>query len=657
MNTAESNSSTKHSIRRHIMWRGALRSLVVALVLALVSYYHAISLLEGETRAQLQQYIIERGKLDSAPFNQTELYHQAIEKVLLEQLNKVPIKQGVAQFDQYFEQWPDKTWRTKQPWYDGKVAADGLYHEGFTAFIGHDVQLTDEYRHRTAVMVGLLDWYGSALIATEQYINYYLSTPENFLVGEFVGVPYMHQVPSDTYFPDEVFVALADARNNPSRQLVWSEVYFDSTAKMWMVSCLKPVYRAGEHIATLGQDILLDDFINRTLKKAQQGTENLAFNSRGELIAYGALQEQILAAGGALVLGNDQPQIRNLVLKVIKQGQSSGVVEIADAYVAFTHLQGPDWYLANIYPKHLLQDKALLAASVIFAIALLGLLSEFAVLWHLITRYVLQPLQHFTRVSRAVDHGDFRALQESDMLKRDDEFGLLARHLQGTAQALLKAQDAVVDSHEELERLVTVRTAELTSVNERLARLAITDELSGLFNRRHFQQKLPLELARLARHNNRQIWAVFALLDVDHFKQINDRYGHSSGDCVIRKLGASLHGQMRRAGDSAYRIGGEEFAVYTTLVEPNVELIQELATQMLDSIRSIELHEEISHFEGPLTASIGMVCLPSGHEPLQLDHLYKLADQALYQAKNAGRNQAHLIVQRAAEQLEHYSVN
>ncbi len=643
MNADNADAATaRTSLRTLIVSRGAVRSLLIAALLCVASYYHVARMLEEGVVEQLEQFIGERGLRDSQQFLQTERHHLAVEKALLEQLQEVPLATGVKLFDDYFEPWPDGTWRTRRGWYDGLLHKDGLRHRGFTGFIGRDVELTPELRHRAALIAALLDWYGTAWTATGQYINYFVSAPENLLVGEFIGVPYLHQVPAQTYFPDEIFVASANETQNPQRQTVWTHFYFDETAQMWMLSSLKPVYLKDRLVATLGQDILLDEFMQRTLSDALDGTENLAFSADGSLIAYQPLLADIQAAGGTLKIDDANPELQGIFKAVTAQNRHSGVAETAQAFLAYTRIDGPDWYLVNIYPKQLLQNKAMAAAAVILAIALLGLLSEFVVLWLLIAKYVLAPLRRFIKVTEKVGQEGLAALQESELPRRRDEFGLLASRFRETARELEQSRQELLAANRDLDAQVAARTEALSEANLRLATLAITDELSGLHNRRHFQYVLPLELARLARLQSTPIWVSLAILDIDYFKQVNDRYGHAVGDQSIRQLGACLSQLYRRAGDYCFRLGGEEFALFSSAEQADQARLEAAARQLLEAVRSLDVRT-LDQQRCRLTVSVGMACVQVGPD-LTLERLYKLADDALYQAKHEGRDRARIVV-------------
>ena len=198
-------------------------------------------------------------------------------------------------------------------------------------------------------------------------------------------------------------------------------------------------------------------------------------------------------------------------------------------------------------------------------------------------------------------------------------------------RSALAAQAAL---NTELESLVKRRTSALESANRRLAEMAITDELTGAFNRRHFNTAFQAEVARHLRHRTP---LVFCMLDIDQFKLYNDQYGHMAGDAVLQQVAAVVQRHLQRAGDQFFRLGGEEFGILLTVNEP-----PEKAAPFIESLRAdIEKlaipHEASNHLV--VTASFGMVWV-SGESPVvRPEDLYAAADELLYQAKAQGRNQ------------------
>ncbi len=207
------------------------------------------------------------------------------------------------------------------------------------------------------------------------------------------------------------------------------------------------------------------------------------------------------------------------------------------------------------------------------------------------------------------------------------------------AQAMISISSARL--HDSLERRVAERTEQLEDANRKLATLSITDGLTGLANRRHFDDVLRAECARATRVG--QPLAVI-MLDVDYFKLFNDRHGHQAGDACLIRVAQALAAGMRRAGDLTARYGGEEFSI----VLPNTGADEARLTgeALRRAIEDLGIcHEGADGQQVTISVGIAIQPPPGAADP---DALLRLADAALYQAKDAGRNCVILRILPAA---------
>lgn len=192
--------------------------------------------------------------------------------------------------------------------------------------------------------------------------------------------------------------------------------------------------------------------------------------------------------------------------------------------------------------------------------------------------------------------------------------------LRQTVEQLRDAQSQLVHKNELLE-----------VANVQLEQLSLVDDLTGLSNRRHFQRALTDEWKRAVRNSDP---IAFILLDLDRFKELNDRLGHPAGDACLRKIGEFLASSVRRAGEVVARYGGEEFAVLL----PRTQFDE--ALRIAESLRSgIEGLRMASDAGVPMhvTTSAGITVMrPLAGE--SMDALIERADRALYSAKRSGRN-------------------
>ena len=186
-----------------------------------------------------------------------------------------------------------------------------------------------------------------------------------------------------------------------------------------------------------------------------------------------------------------------------------------------------------------------------------------------------------------------------------------------------------------LKRVIKERTliAEQRQMEEQLRELTVTDDLTKLYNSRHFFKQIQSEIDRAVRYKHP---LSLLLLDVDHFKQYNDTYGHLEGDEILAKLGKVIRGCMRK-NDSGYRYGGDEFTVI--LPETRGTEAVKVAERIRKGFQAIEFRR------GPedsfdATVSIGITECRAGEG---WKELAKRADEAMYQAKRQGGNQTALI--------------
>lgn len=209
---------------------------------------------------------------------------------------------------------------------------------------------------------------------------------------------------------------------------------------------------------------------------------------------------------------------------------------------------------------------------------------------------------------------------------------LLGR-LRAERQALHTANRRLDQLNLELEARVAERTARLDEVNGRLEQLAMTDPLTGLFNRRAFDAVAHAAVGNARRHRRP---LALVMIDIDHFKAINDRHGHGGGDAVLRHVAAALQGLLRGA-DSLARFGGEEFVVLAP--EADLDSALALAQRMGDALRVLAV--PVHGTTQPVTASFGVTAL--GTHADDLGAMLHRADQALYASKRGGRDRATAV--------------
>ena len=182
---------------------------------------------------------------------------------------------------------------------------------------------------------------------------------------------------------------------------------------------------------------------------------------------------------------------------------------------------------------------------------------------------------------------------------------------------------------------VVLQNERLRAVSERLAHLSATDQMTGLLNRQTFLDQLGLQLFAAAKDKS---GGVFAYVDADHFKRLNDRYGHALGDKVIQILAHQIRASTRQ-GDLCARLGGEEFGIFLT--GATLDEAGEIAERLRRDFNASESELDIPGVM--ISVSIGMAAHRPGEGALET---MQAADRSLYAAKNEGRNAVVIELKR-----------
>ena len=267
-------------------------------------------------------------------------------------------------------------------------------------------------------------------------------------------------------------------------------------------------------------------------------------------------------------------------------------------------------------------------ASIIFLIAV----AEFLALSVLIIR----PVRVMSEALRNGTTDDGEKIAELPVMS-NDEFGDLARQFNILGGRLNEANSRLrskIESADEQLRATNsellLKSRELQEMNREFERLSITDALTELFNRRYFESMIEAKVSASGRYGNPNS---LLLIDVDHFKKINDTYGHSAGDMVLKEIARRLKDGIR-ASDTLCRVGGEEFIAFCDNAGRNdalaiAEKLRRAITQRKFDVGDVALE---------VSVSVGVATIPDEHGTVTAKDFHRCADIALYQSKGAGRN-------------------
>lgn len=244
-----------------------------------------------------------------------------------------------------------------------------------------------------------------------------------------------------------------------------------------------------------------------------------------------------------------------------------------------------------------------------------------------LARWITQPLNRLAQHANKLAGNDFEGRMPGDTADAPREIRQLNKVLGDVIHGLQDSRQEFDALNRSLQQRVAEATRDLSEANRELTQLATRDHLTSLANRRHFESRLRQSLAQQSAEGTH---LCLLLIDVDHFKSINDRYGHAAGDAVLTQV-ADLLRERTRQEDLVARYGGDEFMVK---MQTSRDIGKRRAEQLLATIERHPFRWQGQRIR--VTLSMGLYCHAGG----QLSHegLLERVDQAMYRAKQAGRN-------------------
>ncbi|NVZ99190.1 sensor domain-containing diguanylate cyclase [Pseudomonas gingeri] len=633
-------TSHKRSLTARALHLAVLRIGLVSLSAGTVSYFVNLSSIEGAITEQLLLSTEQTLQLESLPFREIK----DLQQNFLNDFKSILARPGieatlVRDFNQIFYRHEDGSYTQRPMLFEGKPLADGRRFAGMSATYAPDTPPNDDVKTRLTLSYILSHKYGSS--TKGRLFNFYGVVPEKgFPIYQESNIAEVFTYSGPDALKLETYEFYERGFGTPGNSTLFTRMYWDYSNNAWMTTIATPdvADTSGKHRILVCVDVLLDELMKRTAKPFVQDAYSVLFtaDSEGTLIYHPDFMEQVKSSEGkasiqSLKIVHDYPLLD--AIHSLTPGKAT-VVQTYNDIVAMGIIPGTPWVLAVHYPRAQMTPAILTNLAIVIALGLLTLLVEIFILRSILQKQVAIPLSRLMQATRLVGLSRERLGHDALPTQSTDEIGELARDFANMADRIQGAQ-------EQLELQVQDRTAALEEANRQLKVLSTTDGLTGLANRRHFDEALISEWHRAQRTGT---FLSLMLIDVDYFKKYNDHYGHQAGDDCLRSVASVLEAHALRAGDLVARYGGEEFALITTI--PHTEKALQHAQALCRALEKLTLPHALSPL-GFVTASIGVaVMIPK--EDRTPEYLLKQADLALYCAKAQGRNQAVLATSMAA---------
>lgn len=348
----------------------------------------------------------------------------------------------------------------------------------------------------------------------------------------------------------------------------------------------------------------------------------IAINSEGEILFHPDLEKWLTGHHKISELGIKDFDPKNDEIKKIRfYTLSDNETYLVNYVYDVTY----DIGLLSLQPKSEIDEQvsSLLLVSKLLLVATLFVI---LILSFWLYRMLVLPMSRLIQHTIEISEGDMEA-EDINLGERQDEIGILAKHF-NIMHHTIKRQIAELKAHRKtLEQEVKARTKELEEANRKLDVISRTDELTALPNRRDMLRTIDNEIQRVSR--TRKPFC-FIFIDIDHFKNVNDTYGHACGDEVLKHVASTIRNLLRKY-DVLARYGGEEFL--TLLPETDLEGARTVAERFRKTIED----SNVIFGKNTIKVTITLGVAEYDHA-LGADRSIQLADRALYEGKETGRN-------------------
>ncbi|WP_035055535.1 HAMP domain-containing histidine kinase [Andreprevotia chitinilytica] len=450
------------SLFRRVLRNMAIRIALTAILLSALSYYFSYVSLQEEALSSLEKYITARSQMESELFLQAETNTKLVRNEFVRRYAAMQQSDPSPRFDALIGTDRDGMRRIKATLDDFEYKA--------TVAIMPKVPLTPEFKRQVLLGYDLLTQYGPA------FRNRYYDTFIDLNVSDcsLMFLPDLNYARNGSVasFGEELDTEIgATPGRNPDRKTFWTGIYYDKQALQWMVSVVTPIDYLGKYIGGSGQDVLIEQLIDRTNNISIAGTTNFIVTRDGDLIAHGERMKQIFANMGRYNLNKQHdPQLAGFFHAAMSAGDKQRFVESADGkyWLGVAPIRGADWLFVIVYPKRLLQQQAALAASMVLLLGLVALMVELGLLAWVLRVDVSRPLNRLKNAISALAEG--KRTSELDTA-RNDEIGELARAFDDMSRTVEHHRQHLEEQVAERTEQLAIRNTALESANLRLTAL------------------------------------------------------------------------------------------------------------------------------------------------------------------------------------------
>ena len=448
----------------------SIRIFFVVLLVSLAGFWHIHRVILNRAQVEVEKFIQERVEREAIHFKQAqqnlELFSVTFKKALSSSRTNVE-----AEFNQKFILNENGTYSEK------KSEKDSL--RPIQMFLKKGVPVTPQMKKTMVILYDLIGHFGHAWSAN--FTNVWVSGVEDYGLTYWPSRPTaLSNLPTDHSFLVHEFMMIGLPENNPMGGPRWTGPYFDVMSKDWMISINYPIYHEGKYLLSVGMDVLLNNFYDRSFSNVLEGTYNIVFRDDGRLITHPRYMDEIKKSNGNFFI-QDYPDktLKDIFSKVTNSNSRVILDQENDLFIGTGKIKGPGWWFVLVYPLDILMLAAKETGLFLILVGFISLLIELMMLYQVLQRFVAVPIKNLIDASNKIAIGDRDAKVK---VTTDDEIGHLGDSFNLMGDKVRERDMKLQDQAARLEMEVEERTKELDVERARAyhaSKMATLGEVAG----------------------------------------------------------------------------------------------------------------------------------------------------------------------------------
>ena len=459
-----------NSLANKIFFRISIATAIITVLASAIAYYVVLSKTETQIFSQIKKYTKERAKFEGEKFRLAEENHLFLKQAILDNIEALGNVDPVDAFNKLVVPFDDGALRTSI----GKRDPD----KEAISFVIKEPEINADFRRHMVAIDNVVTMYGPPLL--HEFKNLYITLGKNAAVIFWPEHPEMaYQLPADFVMAEQEAVEIADESHNPESKTVWTNLYKGMISHNWATSVSTPVFIEEKQVATIINDIFLDEWLERIQTDHSEDSYNLVISSSGMLVMHSEKMQLIKENQGRYdIAASSDLHLQSILSLVISEHEGGSIIKNPDfnEFIAINLIKQTNWYIITVYPNSTITKPAYEIAAIILFIGFISLILEMIIFNRVLYRFVTERLADISKGVIQVANGNLKVKLETNF---SDEISDLAKVFNYMSESLLLQRDILDEKVK--QRTVQFKLSEnrFRTIFESMQNAIIQTDLNG----------------------------------------------------------------------------------------------------------------------------------------------------------------------------------